>query len=121
MSSAGILDQINEALGAIDGEVWYGVAAKHSQRNKFDYTVFSREPTSVSANLTGFSDGYMVAVVRENYVPEGTDVKVIDAMTARPGMKLDASKEIEYRYDVKPGTTDTVEMMIVYFKRGRKR
>ena len=121
MSSTGILDQISEALSAIDDEVWYGVAAKHSARNPFNYTVFSRDKTSPSANLTSYSEGIMVAVVRENYVPEDMDAKVIDAMTAIPGVKLDALKDIEYRYDVKPGTTDTIEMMVVYFRRGRKR
>ena len=121
MSSTEFLDRISDALSVIDDEVWYGVAAKHSDRDPFNYTVFSRDKTSASANLTSYQEGIMVAVVRENYIPEGMDAKVIDAMTAIPGVKLDASKDIEYRYDVKPGTTNTIEMMVVYFRRGRKR
>ena len=61
-----------------------------------------------------------MSVVRENYVPEGMLERVIDAMRAIPGVKLDAAREVEYVYDVKPGTSRTVEMMIVRFVRGRK-
>ena len=45
---------------------------------------------------------------------------VIEAMAKIPGMKLDRSRDIEYLYTAKPGTRDVVEMMNVYFTKGRK-
>ena len=114
------MDKIKEALLCFDHEVHYGIASKHGHGKPWNYTVFSRSETKVKDNLNGYSDGYLVSVVRENYVPETALGDVVEAMCAIPGMKLDRSRNIEYVYDVKPGTSNPVEMMIVYFVRGRK-
>lgn len=114
------LDAIDAALHAFDGEVHYGIASKHDPSKPWNYTVFSRSTTKPKENLTGYTDGYLVAVVRENHVPENTLGSVVDAMRAISGMKLDTSRGIEYVYDVKPGTSNAVEMMLVYFVKGRK-
>lgn len=114
------LDAIDAALRCIDQEVHYGIASKHDPRKPWNYTVFSRSTTSPKDNLTGYTDGYLVAVVRENFVPEIAIDEVVDAMRAIPGMKLDVKRSVEYVYDVKPGTSNAIEMMLVYFVRGRK-
>lgn len=116
------LDLINDALKTVEDEerVYYGTASKLPQGAPWNYTVFSRNATEPSSNLTSMSDGFIVAIVRENFVPEGMDKAIIDAMRAIPGMRLEADADIEYAYQVKPGTHDTVEMMVIRFKKARK-
>lgn len=114
------LDDVRKALLTVDEEVHYGTAAKHAQKKPWNYTVFSRTTTKPKDNLTGYSDGYLVSVVRENYVPDTTLDEIVSAMSVIPGIKLDRNHDVEYVYDVKPGTSNTVEMMIVYFCKGRK-
>lgn len=115
-----ILDSVKNALSEVDPSTFYGTAAGLPAKSPWNYTVFSRSTTKVKEGGCGFSDRLTVSVVRENYVPEGMLERVIDAMRAIPGVKLDAAREVEYVYDVKPGTSRTVEMMIVRFVRGRK-
>lgn len=116
------LDMIKDALATIDGDkVFYGLAAKLGKKDPWNYTVFSRASTDPSDNLTSFSDIYEVAVVREEYVPEGMLFDVLAAVDHIPGLKLAKGRPIEYRYDLKSGTSDTVEMMVVRFAKSRKR
>lgn len=110
------LDDIQNALAAVDANVFYGVACGLPEGAPWNYTVFSRDTSTPKDSLTGFSHRYAVAVIREDYVPEGTDVEVIEAMCRIPGMRLDRSRDIEYRYSVKQGSVRTVvEMMVVRF------
>lgn len=122
MSDKTTLDRIAGALQAIEeeGRVFYGTASKLPKGASWDYTVFSRAPASTSEYPTSISDAYDVAVVREGHVPEGHDKTVIDAMRSVPGMKVDTAHGIEYVYRVKPGTRDTVEMMVIRFSKGRR-
>lgn len=122
MSEKTTLDRISDALSSIEesGRVYYGTASKLPKGAPWNYTVFSRAPATASQNLTSISDAYEVAVVREDYVPEEHDKVVIDSMRSVPGMKLDAGHDIEHVYQVKPGTRDTVEMMVIRFVKGRR-
>lgn len=120
MRRLGTLDSILAALEKVDESVYYGIASKHDQGKPWNYTVFSRERTTPKDNLTGYTERYLVAVVRENYVPEDEYLGVIEAVSEVPGMKLDTSQGIEYIYAAKPGTGDVVEMMEVHFLKGRK-
>lgn len=115
-----ILDRIKEALEDVeaDGRVFYGTAASLPSGASWDYTVFSRDKTSVTS--TNFSDRYVVAVVREGYVPVGMDGDVIEALEEIPGLRF-ADEDIEYIYDVKPSTNRTIEMMRMVFHKARKR
>lgn len=116
------LDLIADALKHVEDEdrVYYGTASKLPQGEPWNYTVFSRIVTSPNGNNTSFTDAYEVAIVREGFVPEGMDKTVIAAMRTVPGMKLDASHDIEYVPQAKQGTRDPVEMMIIRFVKGRK-
>lgn len=116
-----ILDELKTiGDGGSDEEVWYGVAAKHDLSKPWNYTVFSRDTTAISQNITSMSERYLVVVVRDDYVPSDMLGKVIDAMRRIPGFKLDSARDVEFVYDVKPGTTDPVEMMMVRFVKGIK-
>ena len=113
------LDLISAALADIDERVYYGTAAKLPKGQPWNYTVFSREPAHRSANKTGITHVYAISVVRENFVPEGMMGEVIDAMESIPGMRM-AGDTIEFDYQVKPGTSDTCEMMTVKFSKAVK-
>lgn len=116
---ASTLDLIEQALIKVDENVYYGTAAKKPKDAPWDYTVFSREPASRSANKTSITHVYAVSVVRENFVPEEMMVKVIDAMEAIPGMRM-TDGGIDFDYQVIPGTSDTAEMMTITFSKGVK-
>lgn len=122
MSDKTTLERIAKALEATEeeGRVFYGTALKLPKGASWDYTIFSRAPASTTEYPTSISDAYEVAVVREGHVPEGRDKAVIDAMRSVPGVKVDTAHDIEYVYQVKPGTRDTVEMMIIRFVKGRR-
>lgn len=114
------LDTIRDTLGKLDRRVYYGTASKLPQGAPWDYTVFSRDTTKPKDQLTGYTERYIVAVVREGYVPEGADREVIAAVEEIPGMRLDRTASIEYLYTVKPGTQDTVEEMVIHFAKAVK-
>lgn len=113
---------IRDALAKIErpDRLYYGVAAKLPDGAPWRYTVFSRDADKPKDSLTGYTHRYLVAVVREGYVPEGHDLEVIDAMLSIPGMKLDRTASTEYLYSVKPGTKDTVEEMVIHFVKAVK-
>ena len=102
----------------MDPKTFYGTAAKIGRKDPWDYTVFGRENATMSANQTSLSTVYPVAVVRENYVPEGMEDQIVSAMRTIPGMK--PTGEILFEYMVKPDSTDVVEMMVIRFSRSRK-
>ena len=116
-----VLDKINAALSEVDERVYYGMAPENLLRNgaPWNYTVFSREPSSRNSSKTGFTDTYAVSVVREEYVPEDVLPAVIAAMESIPGMRL-SDAPVEYDYARKPNTSDIAEMMVVRFTKARK-
>ncbi|MBQ9785059.1 MAG: hypothetical protein IJW29_06450 [Clostridia bacterium] len=113
------LDLISAALAEVDERVYYGTAAKLPKCQPWNYTVFSREPAYRNASKTGITHVYAVSVVRENFVPEGMMLDVINAMEAIPGMRM-ADDGIDFAYQVKPGTSDTAEMMTINFTKAVK-
>ena len=112
------LELIEQELKKIDPKTFYGTAAKIKRNEPWDYIVFSRENATMNDNLTSISMIYPVAVVRENYVPEGLEDQIILAMRNVPGMK--PTGEIVFDYMTKPGTSDVVEMMVIRFRKSRK-
>lgn len=114
------LPLIEEALSSIHDEVWYGMVMRLPAASPWNYTVFWRDSTSVSPNLTSKVDRFSVMVVRENFVPEAELGRVVEAMRGIPGMKLDAGSAVEYGYGTKPDSSDVIESMTVKFVRGSK-
>ena len=58
-------------------------------------------------------------LVREEYVPEGIDIAVIEKLAALPGVKL-ADEDGTFDYIMKPNTDTVIEMLTLTFTRGRK-
>ena len=120
-----LLNEVRDALETLDDIVFYGLTppslfdAKGKEIEEWNYTVFNRTKLKSSMNKTSYSDAFEVHIVREEYIPEGTDVEVIEKLTAIPGVKL-ASEDGVYDYMMKPGTTHVVEMLTLTFTRSRK-
>lgn len=114
-----ILDDIKKQLETTDQRVYYGMVDNEVAETRWDYTVFNRSKLKVTGNKTGYADGYDVHIVRENFIPEGKDLEVIEAMTAIHGMRL-ADEDGVYTYIPKPNTNIIVEMLSLHFVRARK-
>lgn len=116
-----ILEAISDALER-SGEkrVFYGIATGYGsgRPEPWDFTVYSRGSIDPSANKTGRTRRYIVAVTRENYLPEDVLDRVTDALDAIPGARIDG---ISYEYAINPGTGNPVEQAIVSVAKAEKR
>ena len=118
-----ILNEIKEKLKEIDPIVFYGMADEVDEDNnpiaEWNYIVFMRKSLSSNTNKTGYSDRFTVAIIRENFIPEGLDVNVIEKMD-EIGLKL-ASPDSPYSYTKNPNTNTVVEILTMEFVKARKR
>ena len=113
-----ILDDIKSQLETVDQRVFYGMVDDVVTETVWDYIVFNRTKFSPTGNKTGYADGYDVHIVRENFIPEGVDLSVIEKMQSIHGMRL--ADGGEYNYIQKPKTNIVVEMLTLHFVRARK-
>lgn len=116
-----ILDDIQQQLRKFDPVVFYGCVDEDSEdiKNGWDYTVFNRVKLRAAPDKNSYVDVIEVHIVREEYVPDGTDAEVIALMRNIPGVKL-SSEDGTYTYTRKPGTGTVVEMLTLTFTRARK-
>lgn len=114
-----VLDDIKNKLESVEPRVYYGIVDGEVRETAWNYIVFNRTRLKSTSNKTGYTDGYDVHIVRENFVPEGTDLEVIEKMLEIHGMRL-ASEDGEYNYIQKPNTNIVVEMLTLHFARARK-
>lgn len=117
-----MLKEIHDALKTLDENVYYGGVDGTDNKTPrlWNYIVYLRQNTRRTGGNTGYTDYVTVAVIREEYIPEGTIERVIAAMEALPGVRL-SSNDIEYTYTRKPGTGVIVEMAELVFSFPRKR
>ena len=114
-----ILTEIKEKLLEIDPIVFYGAVNPDKVETVWDYIVFERKVTKPSTNQTGYSHYFTVHIIRENFIPEGLELTVIEKMKEIPGMKL-SSNDMTYDYTVKPSTDAVVDMLSIDFVRAVK-
>lgn len=114
-----ILDEIKEKLKEIDENVFYGMVDNSMQETVWDYIVFNRSSMKVNANKTGYTDVYTVHIVREEWIPEGLELEIINKMLEIPGMRM-AGNDAQYTYVPKPNTNVVVEMLSIDFVKPRK-
>lgn len=115
-----ILNKIQDKLLEIDPNVFYGAVDNSVKETLWNYIVFNRKPTKINPNQTSYTYYFSVNIVRENYVPEGLDLEVIQKMKEIPGIKL-AGNDMEYNYIKKPNTNIVVEMLSIDFVKAEKR
>lgn len=114
-----ILDEIKAKLEEVDTNVYYGMVDEAIRETVWDCTVFARTKLKATANKTGYTDGYDVLIIRENFIPDGTDLEIISKMLEIDGMRL-SSEDGVYTYIQKPNTNIVVEMLALHFVRARK-
>ena len=114
-----ILSDIEAKLKEIDPNVFYGMVDKRMMETVWDYIVFNRTKINHSSNRTSSGDRFEVHIVRENYIPDGLEERVIDALSDLPGVRV-AGEDTTFYYAAKPNTNIVVEMMTIPFVRARK-
>ena len=114
-----ILDDIKNQLEAVDQRIYYGMVDDEVRETVWNYIVFNRVTLKSAPNKTGYSDYYDVHIIRENFIPEGLDIEVINKMLEIDGMRL-AGTDGSYNYIQKPNTNIVVEMLTLHFVRARK-
>lgn len=114
-----LLNDVKAALEAVDEHVYYGTGVSHPKALPWDYLVFSRDALRRKSNKSGYSWVLNVVIVREEYIPEGLEEQVVNAMEALPGVRM-LEGEHEYSYGVKPKTNHTIEMAVLKFTYSRK-
>ena len=115
-----LLEDIQAKLEEIDSNVFYGMADEEKITNEWNYIVFMRKALSISDTRQGYSDRFTIAIIRENFIPEGLEEQVIDKMLEIAGMRL-ASPDCPYSYIKKPNTNVVVELLTIEFVKARKR
>ena len=114
-----ILDDIKKQLETIDSRVYYGMVDDELRETRWNYIVFNRTKLRSTGNKTGLADGYDVHIIRENFIPEGVDLEVIEKMQEINGVKL-SGEDGTYTYIQKPNTNIVIEMLTLHFVRARK-
>ena len=115
-----ILETIKNKLREVDDSVYYGMVHSEKKETLWNYIVFNRTSMKSSASKTGYTDGYIVHIVREEWIPEGLAEEVINKMLEIDGMKLSAT-DSQYDYVPKPNTDSVVEMLSIEFVKPRKK
>lgn len=113
-----LLTDIEAKLKDLDPNVYYGMVDERMRETVWNYIVFNRTTITVPANKTAASDRFAVHIIRENYIPEGFDTQVMDALCALPGVRLGG--DCSFYYMQKPNTNIVVEMLTIPFVRARK-
>lgn len=116
-----MLNEIKNALESVDNNVFYGGVTGIDRIDKWDYIVFGRR--SLRRNTKGntsYTHIITVNIVREEYVPEETIYKVIEAMEAIPGVRLEDDGGT-FAYDRKESTKSIMEIAQLSFTWPRKR
>lgn len=115
-----ILKDIEERLKKLDNRVCYGVVDNAVKKSPvWDCIVFGRSNIKYPSNKTSASDYFDVLIIRENYIPDGFDTEVINALTTLDGVKL-AGDTANFDYIQKPNTDTVIEMLTLSFVRARK-
>lgn len=109
-----MLNTIRDKLESLDlGPVEYGRAKNNP--NLWNYVVFARRNMSrAGKSRNDYNRYYTVVIVHEDYIPEGTEIEVINALTSIPGLHH-AQDDIQYDYTVKRNSDTIVEMAVMIF------
>lgn len=114
-----MLQEISAALETTGLPVWYGKAGTLSGEDVWDYIVFMRTSLSPNESKRSLADGFTVAIVMEEFVPDDLASDVIKAMTGLPGVRL-AQSGGTYQYTTKPNTDTVIEILMLDFVKPSK-
>lgn len=107
------LDKIRDTLKDF-GKTYYG-KANPDINDVWDYYVFRRvNLRKKGSGGTDFTRCYMVAIVKEDYIPENHEFEIIKAVCKKAGLRL-ADNDIQYDYTFKGATDLVVEAATILF------
>lgn len=116
-----MLNEIKRVLDTFDvGPVYYGGVPSKIPQSSYNYMVYNRAGSVLSNHNNSISDRYNIAIVAENFVPEGEIDQLMAALEALPGVTVD-SGGVTYDYILKPNTSTVVELARFTIIRARKR
>jgi hypothetical protein len=107
-----MLDKIRDTLEGF-GKTYYG-NADPKETDIWDYYVFRRATLKKAGSGTDFVRRYTVAIVKEDYIPEGHEFEIIKAIREATRMRL-ADVDISYNYTFKGATSLVVEVAMITF------
>ena len=113
-----LLNDIEAKLLEVDPRVYYGMVDERDKELDWNYIVFNRKTITHSANKSAASDRFDVHIIRESYVPDGTDTEIIDKLQSIAGVRI--AGDCTFNYVQKPNTNTVVEMLTIPFVRARK-
>ena len=113
------LDIIRDTLNTF-GKTYYG-NADPDKKEPWNYYVFRRVRlrNTDKANVA-YKRVYIVAIIKENYIPEGHEFEIIEAITEATGLKV-VDEDILYDYSFKGETDLVVETAVIPFVEAFKR
>lgn len=114
-----MLKEVKQKLEELDPRVYYGMVDDAVRKTDWNYIVFNRVKLKSSPNKTGYTDGFDVHIIREDYIEDGLAEKVIEKMCEINGVR-NASEDGTYNYIPKPNTNVVIEMLTLHFVRARK-
>ena len=113
LNNSSMLDKIRDTLQGF-GKTYYG-NANPKENEAWDYYVFRRSSLKKAGSSgTDFVRRYTVAIVKEDYIPEGHEFEVIKAVREATRMRL-ADIDITYSYTFKGATDFVVEVAMITF------
>lgn len=109
-----------EKYGVLE-EVLYGTAHKHESSKPWNYIVFNKgkfkKGGTSNTDLTYY---WNVAIVHEEYIPEGLEEAVIDKILEIKGLRL-ADGDMPVEYLPKGDSNMVVELLQISFVKTKKR
>lgn len=108
-----MLDKIRDTLQDF-GKTYYGKATP-KENEAWNYYVFRRASIrKKGSGGTDFTRYYTVAIVKEDYIPEGHEFEVIKAICEKTRMRL-ADVDIAYDYVTRGATDLVIEVAMITF------
>jgi len=108
-----ILSELKDKLLEVDPVVYYGMVDDSQREMVWDYTVFERTKIAFNQNKNSRSYFFKVHIIRENFIPEGIELAVIEKVCEIPGMRV--SGDPTFQYVPKPNTNVVIEIMSIDF------
>lgn len=109
-----------EKYGVIE-EILYGTAHKHDNTKPWNYIVFNKEKLKKGGtSLTDLTYYWNVAIIHEEYIPEGLEEAVIDKIQEIKGLRL-ADGDMSVDYMTKGESNMVVELLQISFVKTKKR
>lgn len=113
-------DEFIKKYGVIE-EILYGTAHTHEASKSWNYIVFNKEKIKKGGTSnTDLTYYWNVAIVHEEYIPEGLEEAIIDKILEIKGLRL-ADGDMPIDYLTKGESNMVIELLRISFVKTKKR